>query len=310
MSISGKIAMGILRQIQPGKNSYGKSTPEKLREKARKENARFVFSLPKNRKADYHVLVGTEYPCLTIRPKYLKYAEKAVLYIYGGVTNNWSTQRSMAVQFALDTGVEVWYPVYPSITEAPVQKTVEYLYGIYRRMQESFEPDKITLCGVSMGGFFALELVNWINRMHPECPMPGLIIAHSAGGWPVKEADWDELRRYEKQDPLFSERDLRMTLKILADSESIPDWIMAPALGDFHRAPETWLYYGEEMLAGNAPAYRRAYERDGSGNKIHIEIVKNMMHGYSCMPVFPESKRSYRKTIVLIKELGTREDTI
>ena len=54
---------------------------------------------------------------------------------------------------------------------------------------------------------------------------------------------------------------------------------------------------------GNAVAYRRTYERAGSGDKIHTRIVKNMMHGYSCMPVFPESKESYQETLRLIDEL-------
>ena len=294
--------MGMLRLIKPGKNSYGKSTPEKLRKKAREENEGFVFSLPKNKKTQYSLTDGTEHPCLVIRPKNLKKSEKAVLYIYGGITNNWNTQKSMAVRYAIDTGVEVWYPVYPSITEVKVQDTVEYLYSIYLRMLERYQPEKIALFGVSMGGFFSLELVNWINRMHPECPMPGLILAHSAGGWPGTEKEWDELRKYEARDPMFSENDMRMTLKVIYDPENVPEWIMTPSLGDFHDAPQTYLYYGEEMLAGNAPAYARAYERDGSGDRIHVEIVKNMMHGYSCMPVFPESKKSYLETIRLIEK--------
>lgn len=301
MSISGNLAIGILRLVKPGKGSY--KDIEKQKEKARKENAAFVFSLPKSKKADYEVLENVAMPCLIIRPKQRKATDKAVLYIYGGVTNSWNTQKSMAVRYAVDTGVEVWYPVYPSMTEKPVPDVVDYLCGIYRRMLERYAPERIALSGVSMGGFYALEMVNWINRKRPELPMPGLILAHSAGGFPVDEADWAELRKYEKLDPLFSENDIRMTTQILADAENTPSWILAPIQGNFQNAPETYLYYGEEMLAGNAPAYKKAYERDGSGDKIHIEIVKNMMHGYSSMPVFPESKRSYRETIDLINRM-------
>lgn len=301
MSLSGRLAMALLRLIKPGKGSF--KGVEKQKEKARKENEAFVFSLPKSRKAEYEVKRDTALPCLIIRPHGIRSTDKAVLYIYGGVTNNWNTQKSMAVRYAVDTGVEVWYPVYPPMTEAPVPDVVEYLYGIYREMLASFDAAKIAWFGVSMGGFFALEMVNWINRKHPDCPMPGLILAHSAGGFPVDEDDWAELRKYEKRDPLFAESDLRMTPQIVADAKNTPTWIMAPAQGDFHNAPETRLYYGEEMLAGNAPAYKRAYERAGSGDKIHIEIVKNMMHGYSCMPVFPESKKSYWETIDLVGRL-------
>ena len=306
MSLSGDITMGLLRLIKPGKSSYAGKDAAKLREKARRENARFRFAVPKSRKADFDVIHSMRYPCLTIHPGNLDNPDAAVLYIYGGITNNWNTQKSMAVRYAADTGTEVWYPVYPSITEVPVQDVVEYLYKVFVKMQETFDPDMITVCGVSMGGFYALELVNWINRMHPECPMPGSIIAHSAGGWPDSEADWDELRKYEKRDPIFSEGDLRMTLNVIAEPEHVPDWIMTPILGDYHHAPETRLYYGEEMLAGNAQAYRRAYERDGSGDRIHIEIVRNMMHGYSCMPVFPESMKSYRESVDIVRNLARK----
>ena len=57
------------------------------------------------------------------------------------------------------------------------------------------------------------------------------------------------------------------------------------------------------MLAGNARLYRRAYARSGFGNRLHITIERNMMHAYSCLPVFPESKRAYRETVRLIQEL-------
>lgn len=301
MSISGNIAMGLLRLIKPGKGSF--RGMEEQKERARKENEAFVFSLPKSRKAEYHVMEETEYPCLCIRPHVIRAENKAVLYIYGGVTNNWNTQKSMAVRYAVDSKTEVWYPVYPSMTERPIPETVEYLYNIYKRMLERYEPKKIAWSGVSMGGYYALEMINWMNRRHPECPMPGVVFAHSAGGFPVDDKDWEELRKYEKSDPMFSEGDIRIVTKILADAEHIPGWIMVPGQGDFHNAPETYLYYGEEMLAGNAPAYKRAYERDGSGERIHIEIVKNMMHGYSCMPVFPESKKSYRETLEIVKKL-------
>ena len=92
------MAMGLLRLIKPGKGSF--KDVEKQKEKARKENESFLFSLPKSRKAEYHVLKETQYPCLCIRPKKMQTEDKAILYIYGGVTNNWNTQKSMAVRYA------------------------------------------------------------------------------------------------------------------------------------------------------------------------------------------------------------------
>ena len=301
MSVIGSLTMGLLRVIKPGKGSF--SDPEKLKEKARRENESFSFSYPKNRKAEYRLLNGTERECLIIDPVRRKNMDKAILYIYGGVTNKWKKQRPMAVGYALRTGTEVWYPVYPSMTEAPVVVTVKYLTDIYRLMTDVYDPKKIVVCGVSMGGAYALQIINAVNRLYPELPMPGLVLAHSPGGWPVNEDDWERYRAYEKRDPLFSESDLRMTLKMTIHGKSSSDWCLYPSLGDFRNAPPTYIYYGEEMLAGCAPLYKKAYEKSGEADKIHIRITKNMMHAYSCLPVFPESRKSYNETIGLIEGL-------
>ena len=302
MSLSGNIAMVLLRLIKPGKGSF--SNLEKLKKKAKKENEGFEFSMPKSRKAVFSLLPGMEKECLIIRPTELKDPGKAVLYIYGGVTNNWKTQRSMAVRYAVDTGVQVWYPVYPSMTEVCMTDTILYLTDIYRRMTEHFASERIVLTGVSMGGFYALQIVNAINQLELDLPMPGLILAHSAGGSADNEKDWELFRQYEKRDPMFAESDLRMVERITPHTEPIPGWVLYPAQGDFTNAPPTYLYYGEEMVAGNASLYKRAYDRSGTGDRLHIEIVKNMMHGYSCMPVFPESRRSYNETLKLIEEVS------
>ena len=301
MSLSGNLAMGLLRWIKPGKGSF--SDLEKLRERARRENEGFTLRMPRNRKAECVLLPDTALPCMVVKPRHMAAPDKAILYLYGGVTNHWNTQRNMAVRYAVDAGVNVWYPVYPSISEACVTDGLAYLAGIYRRMLEKYDAAKIAVSGVSMGGFYALELINWINHEKPGLPMPGLLLAHSPGGVPDEEADWAEFRRYEACDPMFSEGDLRMTEQLMPCDGPLPRWALSPARGDFTGAPSTYLYYGEEMLAGNAPLYRRAYERSGVGDRLHITIEKNMIHGYSCLPVFPESKRAYRETVRLIQEL-------
>ena len=301
MSISGNLAICILRMIHPGKGGY--SDYETCRARAQKENDRFVFSCPKNRKVTYWHLKNAPKPCLIMKPKSCRHAEKVVLYIYGGITNNWNTQKNMAARYAVDSGTEVWYPVYPSFTEAPVTDILSYLLRIYRTMLKRYSADHIAFCGVSMGGFYALQMVNFINHEKLALPMPGLVIAHSAGGFPDDEVDWTYLRQYEKSDPMFAEADLRMTLRLMPSDCDEFWWALSPAMGDYRNAPPCYLYYGEEMLAGNAVLYQRAFQRSGISDKLHIHIEPNMMHGYSCMPVFPESKRAYWETISLIDAL-------
>lgn len=301
MSLSGAFAMCILRAFQPGKGSF--SDYETCRARAQKENESFVFSCPSDRKVSYRLVKHAPKPCLIMKPKSCRHPGQAILYIYGGITNNWNTQKNMAARYAVDSGTEVWYPVYPSFTEAPVTDILSYLLCIYRTMLKRYSADHIAFCGVSMGGFYALQMVNYINHEKLSLPMPGLVIAHSAGGFPDDEEDWKLLRHYEKTDPMFSESDLRMTLRLMPSDCEVPQWALSPAMGDFRNAPHCYLYYGEEMLAGNAALYHRAFQRSGTADKLHIHIELNMMHCYSCMPVFPESKRAYRETIALIDSL-------
>lgn len=97
MSLSGNLAMGLLRWIRPGKGSF--SDLEKLRERARRENEGFVLRMPKHRRAECILLPDKDLPCMVVRPRRLADPDKAILYLYGGVTNHWNTQRNMAVRY-------------------------------------------------------------------------------------------------------------------------------------------------------------------------------------------------------------------
>lgn len=304
MSITGNLSMGILRLVKPGKGSF--NDLEKIRNRAARENAAFKYKEPANRHVSCELVSGPKRPCPVIAPRNARREGSAVLYIYGGVTNNWNAQRSMAMRFAADTATDVWYPVYPSMTEVNISETVEYLAGIYRLMTDRYPAGKIAFCGVSMGGQYAMGIMSAINQLSLGLPMPGLVIAHSPGGAADNDADWSLLARNEKRDPFFALGDVRMVERLTpkrADGQPTPSWSLYPAQGDFRNAPPTYLYYGEEVLAGNATLYRRAFEAAGEADKLHVTEAPNMMHCYACMPVFPESKKGYFETVDLVKAL-------
>lgn len=303
MSLSGNIAIKIMRFIHPGKGSF--KDIEKCRRKAAKENARSKFVMPTNRKAEYELVKDTEYPCLIIRSRKKKTPDKnkAVMYIYGGVTNCWKIQIDFAIDYADRTGLDVWYPIYPSVSEVNITKSIDVLYNIYSMMTKRYSHDKIAVVGLSFGGSFALELIDRNNRSGEPVGMPGLVIAHSPGGIPDNDEDWAELLKYEEKDPFFALCDLKVIEELTAHGEEVPKHALTPIHENFKNAPPTYMYYGEEVLAGNSAAYKRAFERDGAGDRLHIDIKENMMHGYSCMPIFPESKQSYFESVELINNL-------
>lgn len=82
----------------------------------------------------------------------------------------------------------------------------------------------------------------------------------------------------------------------------IPEYIHSPMYGDFSEVPDTYVYYALETLAGNHRAYVQGYEKYGVSDHMHIHIQPGMMHGYSCLPVFKESKQAYVEQITLLKK--------
>ncbi|MBR2288216.1 MAG: hypothetical protein IJ865_08215, partial [Clostridia bacterium] len=92
---------------------------------------------------------------------------------------------------------------------------------------------------------------------------------------------------------------------ILRADPHTPDYALYPDDMDFHRAPETYVFYGEESCACVADAISHSFARDGA--PLHMHTEPGMMHCYACVPVFPESKRDYARQIALLRDLPPRK---
>lgn len=274
-------------------------------EKSKKYNRKHKYQKPKNNKAEYDEIRSPEgHPCLIIKSKKTEHIkDKAIMFIYGGINYDWKMQLNMAIKYADRTGITVYYPIYPPVSAVPVTESIESLYNIYKMILHKYDSQKITIVGLSFGGTFAFEIVNWINRKDENIPMPGLILAHSPGGLPENEEGWRKMEELDKKDCMLSVDDMKIMPEFMAHGKDIPAHAVYPIYEDFHDAPETYVWYGDEVLYANADKYREAYIRDGSGEKIHMHHEKGLMHGYSSIPILSESKKSYNKGIELIKNL-------
>jgi hypothetical protein len=63
------------------------------------------------------------------------------------------------------------------------------------------------------------------------------------------------------------------------------------------------VFYAEEACAAVADAIKGRYERDGSGEKMHMHREPGMMHCYATAPVFRESRRDFNKQIDLLRQI-------
>lgn len=309
MSISGKIAMGALRLISRFWD-VAIPDPEKYLAQAQKHNRRHPFHKLKDRRAVYRYYKVNGCPVILIQSKKAALRKgKAILYLHGGITNDWEAELMVARGYANRTGMAVWYPLPPAVTQAAASDIINKIFEIYQRILSHYGAANLALIGTSFGGTFAFGLICKINQVNQhnktrKIPMPALYIANSPGGVPQSDTDWAEMVRLSQYDPLISISAVKNIIpmqKLIAPE--IPEYANSPAYGDFTEAPETYVYYAEETLAGNHLAYERAYQKYGVAEKMHMHIAPGMMHGYSCLPVFKESKAAYREQIALLKKI-------
>lgn len=272
--------------------------------KARAYNRKHPYKEPSDRKAQY----GTEYvggcPVLVIKPHGVS-RKKAILFLHGGGNKDaWRPEVAFARTYGKRAGAEVFYPLYPPFTEAPVGKTADLIYAVYANLAKDYGAKNIAVVGGSYGGFLAMQLITWINRNGNAVDMPALLIMNSPFALPETEAEWALAGQYERIDPMFPEGAMRLMRDgILRADPDTPDCALYPGKMDFRRAPETWVFYAEEACACVSGAIRSVYARDGAADRLHMHIEPGMMHCYACAPVFPESRRDFNRQIELIRKL-------
>lgn len=311
MSFMGNAVMAVLRFADKFHNK-AITDPKQYLRIAQQKNARHTFHKVRGHSALYDYYKFNDCPVILIHSKKTVHRkDKAILYLHGGITNEWETELSVAKGYASRTGIDVWYPLFPSITQAAASDIVEIIFNVYKAVIKRYGAQNTALIGTSFGGTFGFGLICRIN-MENKCvgketnliPMPSLYIANSPGGVPRTKEDWMEMEKMSVYDPLIHVSAVRniipMQHLIKAD---IPEYANSPAYGDLTDVPETYVYYAEETLAGNHLAYERGYEKYQAGSKMHLHIQPGMMHGYSCLPVFKESKAAYNEQIDLLKHL-------
>ena len=167
MSFSGKAAYRLLKimtTVFPSMKADYTDLDTEL-EKARKINEKNQYVFPTDHKSLYKEITIRGYPCLIIRSRKTENKKnKAMLFIYGGETIQWKSEIGMARGYGDRTGMDVWYPIYPPITEVNITVTISVLYDTYCKMVKKYGAENIAIVGDSMGGLFAAGIIHQINK--------------------------------------------------------------------------------------------------------------------------------------------------
>ena len=270
--------------------------------KAKSYNKKHPYKEPSDHKALYSTENIGGYPVLTIKQRGTPH-NKAILFLHGGGNKDaWKPEISFARNYGKLTDADVYYPIYPPFTERSVADTADFIYEVYQSAAIQYGAGDIAVVGGSYGGFLAMQLMTWINRKGNKVDMPALLVMNSPFAFPETAEEWALAERLEKNDLMVSEGAFRLMMNgIMRADPQTPDYALYPDKMDFRHAPETYVFYAEEACACVSEAIQKAYDRDGAVLYMHRE--PGMMHCYACAPVFPESKRDYRKQIEWIKRI-------
>lgn len=271
-------------------------------QKAKEYNRKHPYKEPADHKALYSTEHVSGYPVLVMRQREAAH-QKAIFFLHGGGNKDtWHQEISFARNYGKLTGMDVYYPIYAPFTEVSATVTADLIYEMYRTVAEKYGAENVAVVGGSYGGFLAMQLITWINRVNRTEMMPHLLIMNSPFAFPETAEEWKLAQEYEKKDFMVSEGAFRLMMEgIMRADPQTPDYAMYPGRMDFRNAPETYIFYAEESCASVVDAIESAYERDGA--VLHMHREPGMMHCYACAPVFPESKRDFNKQIELLRNM-------
>ena len=302
MSFTAKM-MKFFMNLMTGKPA---GSADELLERARKYNAKNQFVIPSDKKALYRVeKIHDGSDLLVVRSKKRSdNANCAVLFIFGagGTMNAWKPHLMMVRNIADKTGAEVFMPLYPLCTDAPVSASVETAYDTYKRIMNDYPPEKVVITGDSSGGACCLALISMLNHLNEGVLMPRLAILHSPSGVPHNKEAWERMREQSKKDAPGTFTMVEYFPEICAHGEKVPDYMIHPALGDYRNTPETYVYYSaDETLASLGRDLEKAFI--SAGSKVHVHYEPGMVHCYSSYPACKESKTACNEWLDLISKV-------
>ena len=230
--------------------------------------------------------------------------DRANLFIIGGgmVSAPRPSSIRKALQFAKETGLDVYVPYYPLCTEYPLTKAYLMIHETYKVMLRDYSAGHISVLGTSSGGNLALGMVPYINDGHGDTPMPGYIMAISPGTCADTDEEWQRMLELDKLDVAIPAQYMKTAVDIMRHGDdSVPDYMIWLQKADFSNCPKvTFIFGSHETLYACAPSVEAAMKRYG----VNYDLIvgEGMFHCYPVFPIVREAKDGWNRMIRLMKE--------
>ena len=301
MSLKYEILKRVVKAANIKKQWTGMST-EELLENRRRANAKNQIPELKDDAFEISRIKVMGFPVVKMIHK--KKADWANLFLIGGGMISAPRPGSIkkALQFAKETGLDLFVPYYPLCTDYPLTKAYEMIHETYRVMLEDYTAEHISVLGTSSGGNLALGMVPYINDGHGDIPMPGYIMAISPGTCVDTDEEWKRMLELDRKDVAIPAEYMKTAVEIMRHGdESVPDYMIWLQKGDFTNCPKvTFIYGSDETLYACAPSFETAMQKYG----VHYEMIvgDGMFHCYPVFPICKEGKDGWDMMIHTMKE--------
>jgi acetyl esterase/lipase len=301
MSLKYKILKRLVKAANIKKMWTGIST-EELLESRRQANAK--NRIPDLQDGDFAISRIEVMGFTVLKLIHKEKIDKANLFLIGGGMVSAPRPGSVkkALQFAKETGLDVFVPYYPLCTDYSLTKAYEMIHETYQVMLKDYSADNISILGTSSGGNLALGMVPYINDGHADTPMPGYIMTISPGTCADTDEEWQRMLELEKKDVAIPAQYMKTAVEIMRHGDdSVPGYMIWLQQGDFTNCPKTTFIYGsDETLYACAPSFEAAMKKYG----VDYEMIvgEGMFHCYPVFPICKEAKDGWNMMVRLMKE--------
>ena len=308
MSLLYEILKPIVKNIVK-KKAHQEETYEEFVKTSLDIQAKFRLKLPRIKGYTFHDEMIGDYHCLVGR-KLISCNEasgkskKAVMYLVGGGERRWQMPSNSSMKRYMDTGCDLWIPLYPLYPNADVIDEIEMISETHRKMMETYHTEDIIWLGFSAGADLIMATGRYIVKGQINLAMPGLMIPVSPCNLTISDESFQRMKEIEKRAIMMFADSMKAYPDFYDHEHKYPGYIWGDArTDDYTGFPKIVMFFGgDEIFAAEAPEYEAAFIR--SAVKDYRIIVKDgMFHAYPMFTFLKEGKLGEDEIIKIICSL-------
>ena len=227
--------------------------------------------------------------------------EKCILYFHGGgyVAGSPETHKNMLLSISKTSSIQIFAIDYSLSPESIFPKAINEAVESYNALLEKgYKSENIFFGGDSAGGNLALVSTLKLQELNQELPSKLFLLSP----WTDLTGEGKSIKENSKSDPYLSyDNWLNTSLSMqktvrewYAPSQNYNDPLISPAFANFVNFPITMIQVSDiEILYSDS--LEVASQMIKGGNKVEVNVYKNLPHVWQIFGFLPESKQAIRE---------------